>query len=109
MLLYVSPKANANLLSHTEVVALINTLHRFSESLRYVDDFRQMWADTTEEQSQNLIHDAEKAVIGHVSPFSSFVAENAILNFYHSLEDILRVILELKAGGRGCKDLFLTG
>jgi ERO1-like protein beta len=40
-----SPASNSNLLSRSEVVALINTLHRFSESLNAVGDFRKMWAD----------------------------------------------------------------
>lgn len=35
---------NPNLLQRSEVVALINTLHRFTESLVFVDEFRQMWA-----------------------------------------------------------------
>ena len=39
-----SPKINHNLLSRSEVVALVNTLHRFTESLVAVNDFRKMWA-----------------------------------------------------------------
>jgi len=39
------PTSNSNLLSRSEVVALINTLHRFSESLNAVGDFRKMWTD----------------------------------------------------------------
>jgi len=38
------PKKNPNLLQRAEIVALINTLHRFSESLHAVDVFRGMWA-----------------------------------------------------------------
>ncbi|KAF8517649.1 endoplasmic oxidoreductin [Gautieria morchelliformis] len=38
------PQANPNLLQRSEVVALINTLHRFTESLVFVDEFRKMWA-----------------------------------------------------------------
>eukprot|EP00918_Siedleckia_nematoides_P098242 GHVU01215056.1.p1 GENE.GHVU01215056.1~~GHVU01215056.1.p1 ORF type:complete len:496 (+),score=52.04 GHVU01215056.1:223-1488(+) len=37
------PKTNPNLLQRAEIVALINTLHRFSESLHAVDVFRAMW------------------------------------------------------------------
>ena len=40
-----SPRHNSNLLSRAEVVALINTLHRLSESLYYVNSFRKMWAE----------------------------------------------------------------
>lgn len=42
--MYDSPKINHNLLTRSEVVALINTLHRFTESLVAVNDFRKMWA-----------------------------------------------------------------
>ncbi|KAG8745215.1 hypothetical protein FRC10_008527 [Ceratobasidium sp. 414] len=37
------PRINPNLLQRTEVVALINTLHRFSESLNAVQVFQGMW------------------------------------------------------------------
>jgi len=37
------PRINPNLLQRTEVVALINTLHRFSESLHAVRVFQGMW------------------------------------------------------------------
>ncbi|KEP49843.1 endoplasmic oxidoreductin 1 [Rhizoctonia solani 123E] len=37
------PRINPNLLQRAEVVALINTLHRFTESLHAVEKFRKMW------------------------------------------------------------------
>jgi ERO1-like protein beta len=39
-----SPGFNPQLLQRSEVVALINTAHRFSESLHFVDEFRRLWA-----------------------------------------------------------------
>lgn len=48
-------------------MALINTLHRFSESLHAVEHFREMWKKTGEDDSARLIHEAEKAVTGNVS------------------------------------------
>jgi ERO1-like protein beta len=57
-----SPRLNANLLQRSEVVALINTLHRFSESLHSVEVFRRLWRETNAEESENLIREAEKAV-----------------------------------------------
>jgi hypothetical protein len=57
-----SPRLNANLLQRSEVVALINTLHRFSESLHAVDVFRGLWRETSAEESAKLIQEAEKAV-----------------------------------------------
>ena len=39
-----SPVKNPHLLQRAEVVALINTAHRLSESLYAVDEFRRLWA-----------------------------------------------------------------
>ncbi|KAF8829079.1 hypothetical protein HHX47_DHR3001017 [Lentinula edodes] len=58
-----SPHTNANLLQRAEVVALLNTLHRFSESLEAVNKFRRMWADMGSSESEQLILEAEKAAI----------------------------------------------
>ncbi|KAF9075420.1 hypothetical protein BDP27DRAFT_1257115 [Rhodocollybia butyracea] len=57
------PHTNANLLQRSEVVALVNTLHRFSESLEAVNQFRQLWADMSSTESEQLILEAEKAAI----------------------------------------------
>ncbi|KAF9222578.1 endoplasmic oxidoreductin [Gyrodon lividus] len=59
------PHQNQNLLQRSEVVALINTLHRFSESLHAVEQFREMWKKTGDEDSERLIYQAEKAVGGN--------------------------------------------
>ncbi|KIJ67955.1 hypothetical protein HYDPIDRAFT_82991 [Hydnomerulius pinastri MD-312] len=55
------PRKNQNLLQRSEVVALINTLHRFSESLHAVERFREMWRNTGDQDSERLIHEAEKS------------------------------------------------
>ena len=39
-----SYKSNPQLLQRSEVVALFNTAHRFTESLHFVDEFRRLWA-----------------------------------------------------------------
>lgn len=57
-----SPRANAGLLQRAEVVALINTLHRFSESLEAVNDFRVMWSAMSRSDSEKLIIEAERGV-----------------------------------------------
>jgi len=56
------PRLNANLLQRSEVVALINTLHRFSESLHAAEVFRRLWRESSGEESAMLIREAEKAV-----------------------------------------------
>ncbi len=63
-----SPRLNANLLQRSEVVALINTLHRFSESLHAVEVFRRLWRESNAEESEKLIREAENAVNTPVSP-----------------------------------------
>lgn len=50
-----SPKINHNLLTRSEVVALINTLHRWTESLVAVNDFRKMWAREAHSQKGKLL------------------------------------------------------
>lgn len=46
-----SPYLNRNLLSRSEVVALLQTLFRFSESLHATDEFRKMWAETQDTEA----------------------------------------------------------
>ncbi|KAJ9124003.1 hypothetical protein QFC22_000795 [Naganishia vaughanmartiniae] len=43
------PKRNPNLLQRSEIVALVNTLHRISESLQSVEVFRKLYAKTQDE------------------------------------------------------------
>jgi ERO1-like protein beta len=64
-----SPRLNANLLQRSEVVALINTLHRFAESLHAVEVFRKLWRESSGEESAKLIREAEAAVNTPVSFF----------------------------------------
>ncbi|KAI8993030.1 endoplasmic oxidoreductin [Trametes punicea] len=52
------PRANTNLLQRSEVVALINTLHRLVESLHMVQDFRRMWAESGAEDAARLVAEA---------------------------------------------------
>src|SRR6266403_261851 len=67
LLIWNSPRLNANLLQRSEVVALINTLHRFSESLHAVDVFRRLWRESSAEESAKLVQEAERAVNTPVS------------------------------------------
>jgi hypothetical protein len=49
-----SPKRNPNLLQRSEIVALINTMHRLSESLYAVETFRKMYAETQRDEQARL-------------------------------------------------------
>lgn len=65
------PRNNQNLLQRSEVVALINTLHRFSESLHLVEQFRDMWKRVGHHDSERLIHEAERAAESYPRETSS--------------------------------------
>jgi len=56
------PVSNANLLSRQEVVALMNTLHRFTESLHATELFRELWRDTSADESEAIKREAENAM-----------------------------------------------
>ncbi|KAF8578712.1 endoplasmic oxidoreductin-1 [Ramaria rubella] len=73
------PLANPNLLQRSEVVALINTLHRFSESLAFVDDFRRMWAQQGTQEKDALLRSLVPTTVQD-SPVSIAYASVALLN-----------------------------
>ncbi|RDB25485.1 Endoplasmic reticulum oxidoreductin-1 [Hypsizygus marmoreus] len=54
------PYSNANLLQRSEVVALMNTLYRFIESLDSVNKFRTMWSEMNSTDSEELITKTEQ-------------------------------------------------
>ncbi|KAJ3513317.1 hypothetical protein NLJ89_g3017 [Agrocybe chaxingu] len=54
------PQSNTNLLQRSEVVALMNTLFRFSESLQAVDTFRKMWRELDEAETRQIVSETEK-------------------------------------------------
>ncbi|RDX55119.1 endoplasmic oxidoreductin [Lentinus brumalis] len=61
------PKSNSNLLQRSEVVALINTLHRLVESLHMVQEFRRMWAEKGIED-ERILSETEGAAKARRSP-----------------------------------------
>ncbi|KAH7108047.1 endoplasmic oxidoreductin [Auriculariales sp. MPI-PUGE-AT-0066] len=65
-----NPLTNPNLLQRSELVALINTLHRFSESLHAADYFRKEWAKMDDSDSHKIIKDVtnDQAARAHLTP-----------------------------------------
>ncbi|KAJ7647077.1 hypothetical protein FB45DRAFT_892272 [Roridomyces roridus] len=63
-----NPSTNHNFLQRSEVVALVNTLHRFSESLEAVEGFRHMWKAMSAADGEKLISEAERASRPRPSP-----------------------------------------
>ncbi|KJA20747.1 hypothetical protein HYPSUDRAFT_42833 [Hypholoma sublateritium FD-334 SS-4] len=59
------PNTNSDLLHRSEVVALINTLFRFSESLKAVETFRRMWRELDEADTEKIASEVEKATAPH--------------------------------------------
>ena len=69
-----SPKINRGLLSRSEVVALINTLNRFTESLVAVNGFRKMWAEQDQGSQGKLLEETvEKLATESAAKVSRFV------------------------------------
>jgi len=56
-----SPSTNPDFLHRSEVVALFNTIFRFSESLKAVDSFRSEWQGLDKHESQKIIDETEKS------------------------------------------------
>ncbi|PPQ77193.1 hypothetical protein CVT25_011039 [Psilocybe cyanescens] len=65
------PRANSDLLQRSEVVALVNTLFRFSESLKAVDTFRKLWQEMDAAEAENIVKQTEKATAAHAQAFHS--------------------------------------
>ncbi|KAF9523998.1 endoplasmic reticulum Oxidoreductin 1-domain-containing protein [Crepidotus variabilis] len=71
------PTSNSNLLQRTEVVAMMNTLFRFSESLHAVEKFREMWRDLDETTTEKLVTEAEESAAPHPRSKSKAVIDAA--------------------------------
>lgn len=46
---------NPDLLQRSEVVALINTLHRLTESLKFLEEFRHMWSNKNPREQEEIL------------------------------------------------------
>ncbi|KAF8200701.1 hypothetical protein BJ912DRAFT_946857 [Pholiota molesta] len=72
------PHANSDLLQRSEVVALMNTLFRFSESLAAVDDFRRMWKQLDAPVTEKIATEVEKSTSPHSAKSSPPVNSNEV-------------------------------
>ncbi|KAF9051138.1 endoplasmic oxidoreductin [Hymenopellis radicata] len=84
------PNTNANLLQRSEVVALINTLHRFSESLNAVNIFRHMWSEN--DKKDDIIQEA------HTSALSKVGGREYEAKIREACEHVLRVCRDSTLG-----------
>ncbi|EKM54501.1 uncharacterized protein PHACADRAFT_258384 [Phanerochaete carnosa HHB-10118-sp] len=98
------PKLNHNLLSRSEVVALINTLHRFTESLHAVNEFRDMWQREETAQKGKLLEKVDDAS----SPRQSPLAGSDVLR-YELLADLQRWLRVCKQSTVFCVRGILAG
>lgn len=90
------PKRNPDLLQRSEVVALFNTLHRISESLASVDDFRKEYAATqtqTPTEPKLIVRKTVKEPDGSTWTYEAVVGS---------------VLAAIEAVRRGCKGCFST-
>ncbi|KAF9469905.1 endoplasmic reticulum Oxidoreductin 1-domain-containing protein, partial [Collybia nuda] len=95
------PYSNANLLQRSEVVALVNTLHRFTESLQAVESFRRIWSKVNPTESEQLIHKAEEQVrTGNVS----IPRPSPLVGLDHPIDALGGARLRLTSLFRVCRD-----
>ena len=51
---------SSRLLQRSEIVAMMNTLYRFSESLHAIEQFRKMWKQLDKSESRTIVENVEK-------------------------------------------------
>ncbi|CAG8785565.1 28779_t:CDS:2, partial [Gigaspora margarita] len=90
------PKVNPNLLTRTEIVALFNTFHRLSESLKAVEGFRHMYQQRVRETSIMRPHDKPKATGNKQGPTSQ---ENGTADPKHQEKDRTPVVSRSQRAG----------
>ncbi|KAG6920288.1 hypothetical protein DXG01_005057 [Tephrocybe rancida] len=98
------PHSNSNLLQRSEVVALVNTLHRFTESLEAVNKFRTLWSTMSMEDSEDLITKTEHGTAAkpHPSPQVGRVPLGSVLEEAQlRLASLFRVCKSSTAGCLG--------
>lgn len=66
---------HSNLLQRSEIVALMNTLYRMSESLKAVDSFRRMWKELDSSESTKIAEQAEKITAEKVAKVGSMIGD----------------------------------
>ncbi|GLB37617.1 putative endoplasmic Reticulum Oxidoreductin 1 (ERO1) [Lyophyllum shimeji] len=98
------PYSNANLLQRSEVVALMNTLYRFVESLTAVNQFRAMWSAMGPADSEDLIVKTEQHVVSKPRP-SPHVGNEPVINVFEEAQLRLTSLLRVcKNGTMSCLD-----
>jgi ERO1-like protein beta len=88
------PVRNPNLLQRSEVVALINTLHRLSESLYAVNNFRKIWAESDSKATSRLIKDADRVVENHGKNPAAETGTEGGFNSSSILDKVLTILRE---------------
>ncbi|KAK8849724.1 hypothetical protein IAR55_005059 [Kwoniella newhampshirensis] len=97
------PKVNPDLLQRSEVVALINTLHRISESLAAVEEFRKIYASTQIEEEEKRKDRINKIKIRGDNSTSTMTATTA------SLSVVISALEGLRRSCRGCLEYMASG
>ncbi|KAF9568061.1 endoplasmic oxidoreductin [Agrocybe pediades] len=76
------PHTNSDLLQRSEVVALMNTLYRFSESLQAVEEFRTMWRALDQKEADKMVKKAEKNTAEHTTATHHHDDQTENFNFF---------------------------
>lgn len=64
----------SGLLQRSEIVAMMNTLYRFSESLHAVDKFREMWRQLEPRESTKIAEKVEESTAAKVRSCLNYTA-----------------------------------
>ncbi|TFK54179.1 endoplasmic oxidoreductin [Heliocybe sulcata] len=103
------PRSNSNLLQRSEVVALMQTLHRFTESLHFVGLFREMWAAADREDEERILKEAERPDtarnVSHLSPIAG--KEHTDVDYFYSRSS--EWINACRRGTLGCVSALVEG
>ncbi|KAL7425183.1 endoplasmic oxidoreductin-1 [Cryptotrichosporon argae] len=100
------PKVNPNLLQRSEVVALFNTLHRVSESLAAVEDFRRIYAET---QAAEAVARRERAAHEHARESAEAAERERARRAGAWPSVVAAVVSALEALRRSCRGCLRAG
>ncbi|KAF5317346.1 hypothetical protein D9611_003883 [Ephemerocybe angulata] len=97
----------SHLLQRSEIVAMMNTLYRFSESLKAVDDFRKMWKELDSSESSKIVEDVEKSAAPKARPSPAVHADLPPRNVFDELQLWVRSLFKVcKSSTVDCISIF---
>ena len=91
LILKLNCSPGSNLLQRSEIVALMNTLYRFSESLHAVDKFRDMWRKLEPRESTKIAEKVEESTAAKARPSPAVHEEPPLPSVFERLMSLFNV------------------